>query len=654
MDTVKFVDGIGQVYDDITDAFDRTVSNGWGSTDTGQAWTVEGTASNYNVGSSEGLHTHTTAGNTRQSTVDVGHTDMSVNVSMHFPDSTAAVATMDQVVAVRLADASNHYKAKVLLGTDGSLKLQLFRRMGGVDSQLGSDVTLTASYSANQFWRVRLEAVGPYIRCRGWLASSAEPTTWSLTAYDDNLTAGTNAALFSSVTTGNTDVPLTLGFGSITITSPVQVRLDLNDGEAWGLKYEGTDMSPPPLRRASTASLMRDGETYPATAYGNRALRLRLDMLGSSVDDVAARTQQLARELDRVSNYLMWQPDGATHPVFFKTCRADITRITDYPGPGTLKTLDVVIPAEPFALGLRESLGGFTVTGDPPAVYFDVTGVKGDVEVPLQLILDDFLPEDQPALFATRRWGTPSSVPHSHLPATWTLGTDASLSGARLLIDFGSDDTLIRRATWDLAALPSPDLRGRYRPFVKVDIDTSGTFQIELIVDGMGTNGSNFLTFSTDGLLRLPDIYLPLGLPSDATHTEGMVVAPPEIGLNISRASGSSDLYVDYVLLIPVDDQTAIAGMVAAMPSGWSPGGTYTEGLVWDESGAWYPHRGGVAVTADQPMSRAGATQLHVSPNVTNRVYFLSSIASGPDVQPSYVLDASYLPRYLRVRPASS
>lgn len=156
-----------------------------------------------------------------------------------------------------------------------------------------------------------------------------------------------------------------------TISASPTVRLDLNDDVNWGLKYDGTDLSPPDLRRGVAQTLLSHGGIVTASAYDNRVLRLRLELSDTSPDTVAARLQALTRELNRppvdftgVNNILKWQP-GTSAPVFFRTIRSPINRITEVPGPGTLKLIDVDILAAPTGRGLREDLPQVTVYNDP-------------------------------------------------------------------------------------------------------------------------------------------------------------------------------------------------------------------------------------------------------------------------------------------------
>jgi hypothetical protein len=150
------------------------------------------------------------------------------------------------------------------------------------------------------------------------------------------------------------------------ITESPGVRLDLNDESPWASLSEHAELHPPPLKDAWTGSLLVDGERQVAAVHGNRTLRFRLEVIGTDSDVVAGHLQDLWREVDRPRNILMWQPEGAAFPVFFRTFRSAANAVAEYPGSaGRLATVDVRIEAEPYAYGLRETLPQVTLYADP-------------------------------------------------------------------------------------------------------------------------------------------------------------------------------------------------------------------------------------------------------------------------------------------------
>jgi hypothetical protein len=224
------------------------------------------------------------------------------------------------------------------------------------------------------------------------------------------------------------------------ISASPTVRLDLNSAP-WSFLVDGHDFSPPPLRRSIAQTMMRSGGTVAAAAYDLRTLRFRLELNAASADAAATEVQKLARELDRsdsmeiggTSNYLKWQP-GTTAPVFFRTYRSDMKSVREWPtATDGVRIIEVEILAEPFAYGLQEDAGTATVNNDPAAgsngMFFDLTGIKGDVDTPLTFevdgtnVADSFSPV---SVLASRRRGTPANMPVVLQAEAMSLQNDTS------------------------------------------------------------------------------------------------------------------------------------------------------------------------------------------------------------------------------------
>jgi hypothetical protein len=147
------------------------------------------------------------------------------------------------------------------------------------------------------------------------------------------------------------------------------VRLDLNTF-ASGLMVgaDGIDFSPPPLRRAVVSTLLADGDRIPAAAYGNRTLKLPVQVVAATATAAANALQDLAFELNRPANILRVQLTGMTSPVFFRAFRAPdytLAMLRLLAAANTRATLE--IPAEPFGYGLKQILPPVMVNNDPAA-----------------------------------------------------------------------------------------------------------------------------------------------------------------------------------------------------------------------------------------------------------------------------------------------
>lgn len=187
------------------DAFDRSVSNGWGSAQVGGSWTSTGTASRFSVASGVGTHS-LTVNQTLTSTLDsVSQTSSDTRVTIS-PDKLLSGGGSWVTVQGRVV-GSNFYGARLRLQADGTVQTHLMR--GATAVRGGTVAGLT--YAAGDQLRVRLQVTGTsptQLNVKVWKVGDAEPTAWTYSLSDS--TAGFQSAgslglqsyLFGTVTNG--------------------------------------------------------------------------------------------------------------------------------------------------------------------------------------------------------------------------------------------------------------------------------------------------------------------------------------------------------------------------------------------------------------------------------------------------------------------
>lgn len=205
----------------IADAFGRTVSNGWGTADTGQAWTTTGgSATDFSVGSGIGVHSVGSLNVSRNTTINPS---AGADVDMAVSFSTSALATGSYQYAYlvgRWADSSNHYQARMQIGTAADMTLALRKQIAGVETQLAF-VLLRLTHVAGTLYRMRLKVQGSVLYARAWLASGQEPSDWQLTATDTALTAAGPVGMRSLLNSANTNtLPVTFAYDDFRLLNP--------------------------------------------------------------------------------------------------------------------------------------------------------------------------------------------------------------------------------------------------------------------------------------------------------------------------------------------------------------------------------------------------------------------------------------------------
>lgn len=451
------------------------------------------------------------------------------------------------------------------------------------------------------------------------------------------------------------------------ISATATVRLSLSDGP-WRVLFEGTNVSPPSLRRAISNTLLTDGSLIPAAAYDNREVVLRLQIKVAGALASALEVQRLRKELDRVTNILRWQPDAALAPVYFKTFRAPDT-IDAIDHGINVHSFSITIPAEPFSYGHKENISAAVVSNDPNAAngrYFDVTGIKGDVETPLRLSITGSAVASRQPLFAVRRRGTVSAMPFLLQAESMTQGTDTSVaaptdatgggaspSGAASntsVTTFATNTmTPARLSTTAFPSSPSVDVRGTYRVFARVRAPSVSSWSIQLEhgirairnTAKTATTSSNVFSMVDLGLVQIPE-----GVDPSTDGPGGLPLSVVGIPMKIyaQRLTGTGNLVWDYFLTVPADDSFLIASFGSTSPTSYVVDGTSKSLYALDASGR-------IADIAQTGFVGLGWPA--VSPGVTNRIVYINDTTPNPTtsdpVATTVTINGSYWPRYLAV-----
>lgn len=475
----------------------------------------------------------------------------------------------------------------------------------------------------------------------------------------------------------------TLQFVDSIASSPT-VRLDLNDGSPYGLLINGTSFGVPSLQLAQASTLLRDGSAYPAGAYQDRTLTLRLKLPESSRDNLATAMQELHRELNRpsndpngVSNILKWQQDSATAPVFFRTFPSPPDRWDDFPfTPTPYSEVTIPVLAEPFAYGLRETIATATVSNNPAAgsngCFMDLGTIKGDVETPLIIKTSTtnlVSSNDNYSLFSMRRGGTPSNAPVVLQAEDMTAGTDttepgndAAMSGSGSnysRCSFGTTTAMATRLSlfWQgPGAAVSVDHRGTYRVFARIRRSVSGD-SVKVQLKWGGTSGiitNDAVTCPSGTTISHIDLGLVSAPPGPDPVTDGLsgtelAVAGIFLDVQAQRVSGSGNIDFDYLFLAPADDGSTYVDW------GTTSGANFY--TVDCAQGVAYQTLTSGAVHGVNMAGVSGGFRLLASPGVSNRLYFIRQVRAGAPTDTiggTNDLDVSYFPKYFYIRPATT
>lgn len=218
----------------ITDTFTRTTANGWGSADTGQAWTTSGgVAADYSTTGTVGQVSVGVVNSSRFTqvpTVSLADVDMQADNSVPV---TATGASISCGLRLRAIDTNNYYYIEQIRSTAGTTSIQLVSRVAGVSTTIAGPVSKGA-YSASQLWTIRARLVGDVLQAKLWATAGAEPDAWDVSAVTTTLTASNPVGTRCILSTGNTNtLPVVYTWDNIRVSPVSQGWGTSTSGDAW-------------------------------------------------------------------------------------------------------------------------------------------------------------------------------------------------------------------------------------------------------------------------------------------------------------------------------------------------------------------------------------------------------------------------------------
>ena len=461
----------------------------------------------------------------------------------------------------------------------------------------------------------------------------------------------------------------TLKFVDSIASSPT-TRLDLNDGSQWTAREFSAP--PPRLRRSAVSNAMTDGAYVSSSTYDARTLFLEIDLITTTQDTGATELQKLARELDRSTNFLMYQPNALTKPVFFKTWRSDFSDVVDVRVVGAYRRLSVELLAEPFALGLRETFSSTISMDGSNASGFTYTcpTILGDVAAPLRFDNTSLTTQGFSFHLATQAFPTGLTAPVMVRTATnagFSLGTDASNATGLGTSYWNGDAVSVSFATATMATRASATVTlpaaGTYRVIARMGLSADATVNMKVSRKVLTTTAPTYTTVQTGDTKQittasLSPSNLDMGLfrvPFGNTEVGDTIATTTYWDVQAERTSGAGSLRIDGLLFIPVDMDGAKGnrwGITSALGE-TSPYGTSTlridgetERVTFLDGSAYTElSSGAFHLTGGFPM---------VAPNCSNTIWVLANGYAGITTGSSMSFSASYLPRYLYVRPSTT
>lgn len=202
----------------ITDTFTRTVSSGWGTSDTGQVWTTTG-------GAATDFATNGTQGTVSLTSVTVDRVMSMNSTSFQNVDIVCDVQTSVAAaggliiggVRARVQGNSNHYQARIEMKSTGTAAIAIYSVTGSVYTAIGAAFDIGA-YVATDTFHIRFQINGTNLQAKLWKNAANEPGGWHVVGTDTTYTTAGTIGLITSLGTGNTNaLPVTTIFDNFLV-----------------------------------------------------------------------------------------------------------------------------------------------------------------------------------------------------------------------------------------------------------------------------------------------------------------------------------------------------------------------------------------------------------------------------------------------------
>jgi PKD repeat protein len=207
----------------VSDSFTRTVVGGWGTADTGGAWSVTGSTSNVSVSGGVGSLVMRTAASGQVATLPSAPTTTNADVGVTLSlDKTGSAAVSYISVLGRRVVGAGDYLAKLRTSAT-SVGVSLERvSAAGAGAIIAPGTTIP--YTAGTPLRVRLQVTGTaptQVRAKVWRLGNPEPVTWTVATTDatSGLQAAGGVGLQTYLSSSATAAPVTLSVDDLIVTA---------------------------------------------------------------------------------------------------------------------------------------------------------------------------------------------------------------------------------------------------------------------------------------------------------------------------------------------------------------------------------------------------------------------------------------------------
>lgn len=226
----------------VGDDFTRTVASGWGTSNTGNAWTASGgAASDFAVTGGLGQMSLTSVATPRWALTTSAYADVNINVFL-LSNKLAVGASQYFAIAARAVDTSNTYLARLAANTDQTMTLSLIKIVTGTETTLATIVVPSLTHVANTAYGLRFRVRGTTLQARAWPFAYAEPGLWHVQVTDSTYSAAGKIGIRSTLNTGTTNATVVMGYDGFEQVTPQMAMVTRSVNGIVKAQTAGTDV----------------------------------------------------------------------------------------------------------------------------------------------------------------------------------------------------------------------------------------------------------------------------------------------------------------------------------------------------------------------------------------------------------------------------
>ncbi|MCF7553846.1 LamG domain-containing protein [Pseudonocardia sp. WMMC193] len=208
-----------------TDTFSRTVTGGFGSADTGGAWTLSAAGTSYSVSGGTGKISVAASKQLAAYLNGVSQSDTELTATVSVDKVQTSNGTTVSLIGRKVGN--DDYRAKLRFASNGTLVLNVSKVVGGTETQLGGTVTVPGTtFTAGTPIKIKVQVTGTgttTVSAKAWAAAAAaEPAAWQLTVTDTatSLQAPGSVGVMGYLSGSATNGPIVVSVDDLTARRP--------------------------------------------------------------------------------------------------------------------------------------------------------------------------------------------------------------------------------------------------------------------------------------------------------------------------------------------------------------------------------------------------------------------------------------------------